>query len=145
MPLMAFPLGRVADVVGVHELLAVQGIIVVGALVLVAIVNPSPGRVPPRAYPVGMGMGPGMARPGMRPPVAVEEEAAAAPAGSRHSPRGSHKIENGEAIGLPVLHVTPVRDQERAPVPCAVAFTRMTMFPSGWRFSYISWWHSPFR
>ncbi|MCC6388899.1 MAG: MFS transporter [Dehalococcoidia bacterium] len=85
MPLMAFPLGRVADVVGVQQMFAVQGIIVVGALVLVAIVNPghSFGRVPPRAYPVGMGMGPGMARPGMRPPVAVEEEAAAAPAGGR--------------------------------------------------------------
>ena len=85
MPLMAFPLGRVADVVGVQQMFAVQGIIVVGALVLVALVNPghSFGRVPPRVYSAGVGMGPGMARPGMRPPTAVEEEPAAAPAGGQ--------------------------------------------------------------
>jgi len=88
MPLMAFPLGRVADVVGVQQMFAVQGFIVIASLVLVALLNPGHtfGRVAPRAYSaMGMGHGgPGMARAGARPgsPMA-EEEAAPAPAGGQ--------------------------------------------------------------
>ena len=40
MPLMAFPLGRLADVVGVQEMFIAQGLIVVSCMLLLALTNP---------------------------------------------------------------------------------------------------------
>lgn len=74
MPLMAFPLGQVADSVGATNLFIAQGAIVVGFMALIAVLNPGHtfGRAPAAARaPMGT-------RPAM-----TETEPAPAPAGGR--------------------------------------------------------------
>ncbi len=72
MPLMAFPLGRVADSVGVTNMFITQGLIVVGIMLLISILNPGHtfGRVVP-AHQVGYGARPGGPHGG--PPERVDE------------------------------------------------------------------------
>ncbi len=63
MPLMAFPLGQVADAVGVTNMFIAQGAIVAGIMVLMAVLNPGHtfGRVAPTEHPrPAMGRGPGL-------------------------------------------------------------------------------------
>ncbi|MBA4181828.1 MAG: hypothetical protein C0506_14655 [Anaerolinea sp.] len=49
MPLMAFPLGRIADVIGVQEMFIAQGLIVISCMLLLAMINPAHtfGRLAP--------------------------------------------------------------------------------------------------
>lgn len=63
MPLMAFPLGRVADSIGVTTMFTVQGLIVLACLFAVAVTNPGHtfGRAAPRSH-VLAGSGPGAFR-----------------------------------------------------------------------------------
>lgn len=60
MPLMAFPLGRVADAVGVTNMFITQGLIVVGIMLLISVLNPGHtfGRMSPAHQP-GFGARPG--------------------------------------------------------------------------------------
>lgn len=53
MPLMAYPLGQVADQMGVTNMFMAQGVIVVGIMVLIAVLNPGHtfGRVAPAERP----------------------------------------------------------------------------------------------
>jgi hypothetical protein len=53
MPLMAFPLGRVADSVGATNLFIAQGVIVAGIMVAIALLNPAHtfGRAAPVERP----------------------------------------------------------------------------------------------
>ncbi len=60
MPLMAFPLGQLADQIGARETFTAQGLIVLAFMVFVALSNPSRtfGRVPRRTWPtIGIGRG----------------------------------------------------------------------------------------
>jgi len=77
MPLMAFPLGEIADVVGVTTLFVAQGCVVVGFMALISILNPGHtfGRIPVASRPA---FG---ARSGVSTPA--EQEPATAPAGGR--------------------------------------------------------------
>ena len=64
MPLMAYPLGQLADVMGARETFTAQGLVVVGFMILAGVLNPSHtfGRnaVADRSpMPVGVGAGPG--------------------------------------------------------------------------------------
>lgn len=61
MPLMAFPLGRVADAVGVTNMFITQGLIVVGIMLVISVLNPRHtfGRVVP-AHQVAHGARPGV-------------------------------------------------------------------------------------
>jgi MFS family permease len=74
MPLMAFPLGKVADVVGVTNMFTAQGAIVVGIMLLISVLNP--GHTFGRAAPVE--------RPQFGPrPAANESLEDAVPAGGK--------------------------------------------------------------
>jgi hypothetical protein len=74
MPLMAFPLGKVADVVGVTNMFIAQGAIVVGIMLLISVLNP--GHTFGRAAPVE--------RPQFGPrPAANESLEDAVPAGGK--------------------------------------------------------------
>jgi hypothetical protein len=60
MPLMAFPLGKIADHLGVTNMFIVQGAIVVGIMGLMALLNPGHtfGRMAPGSQaPQGFGRG----------------------------------------------------------------------------------------
>jgi len=79
MPLMAFPLGKVADHVGVTTMFVAQGVIVVGIMVLISVLNPGHtfGRAAPAERP------PFGARPGAAPAATAEGLDDAVPAGGR--------------------------------------------------------------
>lgn len=78
MPLMAFPLGQVADSVGVTNMFIAQGVVVVGVMVLIGVVNPGHtfGRSAPVQHP------PFGARPGM-PHVGPERVDEVVPTGGK--------------------------------------------------------------
>ncbi len=72
MPLMAFPMGELADVVGARETFIAQGLIVIGFMLVVVLSNPQRAfaRIAPRAMSAGS---PGM-RPGFRPGVQASQD-----------------------------------------------------------------------
>lgn len=75
MPLMAFPLGEIADVVGVTNMFIAQGVVVVAVMLVISTLNP--GHV--------FGRSPAVVRPPMGPrgvsATSAESEPAGAPAG----------------------------------------------------------------
>jgi len=73
MPLMAFPLGQLADVIGVGQMFIAQGLIIIGFMAFVALVNPTQifSRTPVAQRPP-MGFGPRPpGSPEPAPPVAA--------------------------------------------------------------------------
>ena len=75
MPLMAFPLGKIADHVGVTNMFIAQGAVVVGIMLLISILNPAHtfGRMAPAERPAF----------GPRPPAAADGLEDALPAGGK--------------------------------------------------------------